>query len=379
MKCERCLNENLIYFYLDKENWYCRKCIQFGRVDVGKPLLPRNFPVKKHHCKAYLPFEMTSQQKLASDQLLTNVQQFKNTLVYACCGAGKTEITIASIQYALNSGLKVGFAIPRRQVVLEIASRFRSVFKHIKVIEVCQGYTSIDEGDLIVCTMHQLYRYNQTFDLLIMDEIDAYPYKENEMLEAIAKQACKGVSIYLSATPDKKILARCAQHEIELIELFVRPHGHPLVLPTLIYLPKGLQFVHMIYTLVHHPNQVLVYVPTIRLANQLDRYLKRVLTCDALTSKTVNKEEIVHRFQTKQKRVLFTTTIMERGITIKGVDIMVIQANHIVFDEASLIQIIGRVGRSVDCFGGLGIFYCSWKNESISRCVRGLRKMNEAL
>ena len=59
----------------------------------------------------------------------------------------------------------MGFAISRRQVVLEIAQRLRQAFPTLHIVEVTQGYTTITDGDIIVCTMHQLYRYPDGFDL----------------------------------------------------------------------------------------------------------------------------------------------------------------------------------------------------------------------
>ena len=63
-------------------------------------------------------------------------------------------------------------------------------FPNLKVIPVCEGYTQIVDGDLIVCTTHQLYRYIQSFDLLIIDEPDAYPYVGNDVLQAIVLNSC---------------------------------------------------------------------------------------------------------------------------------------------------------------------------------------------
>ena len=92
---------------------------------------------------------------------------------------GKTEICFESICGYLAQGKKVGFAISRRQVVLEIANRLRRAFPELSVCEVAQGYTQVTDADLIVCTTHQLYRYPYAFDLLILDELDAFPFVGN--------------------------------------------------------------------------------------------------------------------------------------------------------------------------------------------------------
>lgn len=381
MKCLRCGNEDEKYFYLDKDTYYCRKCIQFGRLDVGQT--PQNkmvYTCKKHRIKPKLSFELTPYQKEASAQLLSYFKQGKDCLVYACCGAGKTEITYEVLTYALNQGLKVGFAISRRQVVLEICSRLQGVFKTLKVIPVCEGYTQIVDGDLIVCTMHQLYRYHQTFDLLIMDEVDAFPYKGSALLEAIAIHACKGNRVFLTATPSEEMMNLVNKGDLKMIQLFVRPHGNALKIPEIKILPDFLQILYLIKIVSRHRiHPLLVFVPTIHDAQVLNFFFKIFFSCHALTSKTENKEQVIQDLKEGKLKFLFATTILERGITIEGVDIVVLKSNHPVFDEASLIQIIGRVGRSAKYPTGMGIFFCTRMNDSIRHCVASLKKMNETM
>ncbi|MGN1343516.1 MAG: helicase-related protein [Traorella sp.] len=379
MQCPRCKNEDEKYFYKDKEKIYCRKCIQFGRVDIDQKIIPKTYTCRKHRCTPKLDFELTSTQKIASHQILENAILGNDSLVYACCGAGKTEITFEIITYFLNQGKKVGFAISRRQVVLEISQRLQKAFPRLHVIPVCQGYTQIDDGDLIVCTMHQLYRYHQTFDLLIMDEVDAFPYKNNEVLENIAMNACKGVKVYLTATPTEKMLESVKKNELKMVEVFSRPHGHPLVVPQIIVLSEILQIIHMLYFIYRHQGQWLIFVPTIELADTYSKWFKHWMKCAYFTSQSTNKEEIIDSFRNQQINVLFTTTILERGVTFKGIHVAVIKSDHVVFDEASLIQIAGRVGRDVDNPTGYSLLYCEKKNHAIERCLYAIGKMNETL
>lgn len=93
----------------------------------------------------------------------------------------------------------------------------------------------------------------------------------------------------------------------------------------------------------------------------------------------MNKEEIMDKFRRKEIQFLFTTTLLERGITIKGVDVFILKSDHPVFDEASLIQIIGRVGRDFYNPTGEGIFYCEHQSKEIKKCLKTLRRMNATL
>lgn len=283
------------------------------------------------------------------------------------------------IRNHLNEGKKVGFAISRRQVVLEIKERMQEAFKQLKVVAVCEGYTEICDGDLIVCTMHQLYRYYQTFDLLIMDEVDAFPYRDNDVLKEIAMHACTGPIIYLTATPDEEMLKQTKQGGLQLVELFHRPHGYPLIEPNIKRLPKQAQFLYLFKFLMDQKKrkiQTLVFVPTIQMARDTALKLRLFFRCASFTSKSEKKEDIIAAFHKKKYECLITTTILERGITIKGIYIIVLHADHPVFNEASLTQIIGRVGRNIEMPTGKGIFLCSKKTRDIERCANAIRKMN---
>jgi GntR family transcriptional regulator/MocR family aminotransferase len=50
-----------------------------------------------------------------------------------------------------------------------------------------------------VLTTHQLYRYEKYFDVIIIDEVDAFPFKGNKLLETFLYRACKGNIVYMSS------------------------------------------------------------------------------------------------------------------------------------------------------------------------------------
>lgn len=382
MKCYRCGNEEQRYFYNDHGTWYCRRCIAFGRMDADCEVPIKMYSKKKHHAQYTLKYPLTpAQQKAVKEIEMHQVNGF-DVLVYAACGAGKTELVMDSIMRYLNQGKKVGFAISRRQVVLEIKERMEKAFPMLNVIAVCEGYTDIVDADLIICTMHQLYRYHQTFDLLIMDEVDAFPYRNNKLLEQIAMNACVGRKLYLTATPDEDMLERVSRGELQIVELFQRPHGYPLIVPAILHTWPTLQLLYTLRFLHEHrkrKKQVLLFVPTIQEANTYYWGLRFFFRCAVFTSKTIDKEKIIDDFHALRYDFLISTTILERGITIKGIDILILHADHPVFNEASLIQMIGRVGRSIEMPTGEGVFLCTKITKDIKRCIQAIKRMNETL
>lgn len=380
MLCLRCGNTEKVYFYHAKDGWYCRKCIAFGRVNVYEEPNKACYKKKKHQCHYELKYPLTKAQKNAAQEIMVHCEHHLDTLVYAACGAGKTELVMGVIQTYLNQGKKVGFAISRRQVVLEIKERMQQAFQGLYVIAVCEGHTDVVDGDLIVCTMHQLYRYHKTFDLLIMDEVDAFPYRDNEVLEHIAKNASIGEIVYLTATPNEEMLQEVNKGNLKLVELFQRPHGYPLIIPDVKCGLESLQLYWLVRFLKQQRKeniQSLVFVPTIHLAHRLHFYLKWVFRCAVFTSKTKDKEKVIEEFHHQKYQFLLSTTILERGITIKGIYVVILFADHPVFNEASLIQMIGRVGRNIEMPTGKGLFLCMRKTKDIQNCVKALKKMNE--
>ncbi len=382
MRCLRCGNEDHTYFYFDQNShtWYCRKCVGFKRLDVGQYPEQKQYQKRRIDCDYQLEYPLTLKQEKAVNEIMQYLRQKKDVLVYAACGAGKTELTMEAIKWYLREGKKVGFAISRRQVVLEIKDRMTKAFPQLQVVAVCEGYTSVVDGDLIICTMHQLYRYPHTFDLLIMDEVDAFPYRDNLLLESIAYLSCCGQKLMLTATPDEKVLQQVKDQKLSMVTLFQRPHGFPLIVPKVIRLPKSLQLLYAIQYLKKQRKrniQTLVFVPTIVMAKQLYKCLKWLFACTVFTSQTMNKEEIIKEFHQKKYEFLISTTVLERGITIKGIYVLILSGDHAVFHEASLIQMIGRVGRSIEMPKGEGIILCSKKTKAIKRCKEALEEMNK--
>lgn len=368
IECPTCGNRDQRYFHAGSSKVYCRKCIMFAS------------GAEKHDARDWvfgdeeylLEFPLTEHQKSASRQIVANAFS-RDVLVDAVCGAGKTELVLETIQSALKNRKKVGWAIPRRQVVLELKERLTNIFTHLNVVAVCQGHTEITDGDLILCTTHQLHRYRQRFDVLILDEPDAFPYKGNAMLEHFAQKACVGNMIYLTATPDTKMLDRVKQGVMAHVQLYSRPHGHPLAEPKITVLPSWLCF-YALLRRIRNNRQWLIFVPTRKLASRLSRILK----VDYITSESENKESIIECFRLRKRRLLIATTILERGVTFEDIDVIVLFADHPVFDTASLIQISGRVGRSFRYPKGECLFLSRSQSTSVKACVRKIQDANRS-
>lgn len=185
MRCKRCGNEDPTYFFKGHKGIYCRKCVSFKRILLEEEPIPIDYEVSKGSDEYSFSYELTSFQKNVSIRCLKWLKDY-DVLIKAVCGAGKTEIVVLSIAYYLKRGLKVCYAIPRREVVKDLYWRFMKIFKNAKVTAIYGGHNKELTGDLIICTTHQLFRFYKTFDLLVLDEVDAYPLAGNKELMNIA-------------------------------------------------------------------------------------------------------------------------------------------------------------------------------------------------
>lgn len=378
MICPRCLNTDPTYFYKGKRGIYCRRCIQFSRVFVDQTIDAPRVQSPKDGSEEYcLSYPLTKQQKRISSACLQNIVN-KDVLIDAVCGSGKTEIVLETICFALKHKLKIAFAIPRRQVVLELAERLQEIFTHASIVAVCGGHSDVVDGDVIVCTTHQLYRYYKSFAILILDEPDAFPFKGSDVLHGIAKTSCYGHVVYLTATPDAHLLKRAQQKELVHLKLNARPHGYLVPVPVVYHgiLPY-LYLLLLRWLNKHREKLTMVFVPTIQMSKIMYKLLKRKFDAYVVTSKSEDRDEVIETFRNLKQGVLVCTTVMERGVTISGVDVCVFCCDHGVFDEASLIQMAGRVGRSFQYPTGDVLFLGQQKSETVQNCITTLKEAND--
>ena len=377
MKCPRCGNLQKSYFYKGSHGYYCRKCIGFGRLLLEEEETSLELQAIQEDCSEYtMQYPLTKFQEAVSKECQMNIRT-QDVLLECVCGAGKTEMVLASIADALNENRKVCFAIARRQVVLELSERLKTYFKKAKIIAVCGGHTDEIDGDLIVCTTHQLYRYQGQFSLLILDEPDAFPYRGDEVLHGIAQHACIGHVIYLTATPDNYLLSRVQEGTMRHIVLNKRPHGHDLPVPRLCIYPSIVLFWVLLRWINKHTcNPRIIFVPTVKTASILGKILSIFMKCYVCTSESEDRDRIIYEFKKESNGIMIATTVLERGVTIPKADICVWHANHSVFDEAGLIQMAGRAGRSFTSPEGDVLFLCSEKTELVQLCKEKIEQAN---
>lgn len=376
--CPLCGNKDKRFIGYLNDTPYCRKCIEFcgENYDENENKNVRNY-------KSFISYELSKDQKEISSKLIENLKNRKNTLIYAVCGAGKTELVFGVIEYSLKRNLKVGFAIPRKDVVIELANRLKTTFIQNKVISLYGGHNKDLYGDITVLTTHQLYRFEKEFDLLILDEIDAFPFKDNEVLENIFKRSIKGNFIMMSATPSDRILNMFKKNNDSILTLFTRFHRHPLPVPKIKIIPEFLRIYFVVDTLNKYKKEnkkVLIFLPTIDMSIAFFNILKIfVKNGNVVNSKSIYRNEIINDFRNDKYFYLVTTAVLERGVTLKNLQVLIINADHEEYDKAALIQISGRVGRKKEFPDGDVIYVAKKKTTSMLDSIKEIEHYNTFL
>ena len=373
-KCPRCGNEDSRYIGYRNGEPYCRRCISFSGKEATYEV-----DLKGKNTNLFLDYSLSEDQKKVSKDVLRILKDGKNVLIYAVTGAGKTELVYESIEYFLKKQKKVGFAIPRRDVVIDLLPRVKEAFKGVKVIAVYGSHSNDIEGDIILLTTHQLYRYKNYFDLLIIDEIDAFPYRGSEVLQSFFKSSLRGNFILLTATPTAKDEEYIKENNGEKVTLLKRYHSHPLIVPRFIKPTISLYISCLIelkrLTAKRYP--VMVFVPTIKVGQTLFRFLSfHLKNGQFVSSEEEKRDEYIKAFKERKLNYLVTTSILERGVTIANLQVIVFKSNHKLYTKEALIQISGRVGRKMNAYLGEVLFIGDYLNEANRRAIEEIEETN---
>ena len=397
--CNRCENTNQSRFTTftcakcEGPCTYCRHCLKMGRVSTCTDLIIWTGTELTYSTNHVIAWEgiLTPRQQQASNELAESTDFQRPHLIHAVCGAGKTEILFEPIHKQLLAGRRICIAAPRVDVILELEPRLRAAFP-TTVIEALYGGAKPGKASaqLILATTHQLYRFRHAFDVIYVDEADAFPYTADETLRRAVKKAAKRQAPVhsVTATPSKKLIAEMKRNGA-ISTINRRYHGYSLPVPRY----------ESLWNYTRHMNRgkipaklrkwteqrlqreepFLIFFHTIALMEaaepifqQLDARIKAVHAAHP------DRKEHVQALRRQQLPGLLTTTILERGITIPNVQVAVIGAEQQTFTSAALVQIGGRVGRSAEHPTGDFVLFHHGIGQAMDDAKREIDRLNKA-
>ena len=375
--CPRCGNTDPKYVGYLNGKPYCRFCITMNGKQADKKKRPSGSVVLK------LGYPLSKDQKKLSEQIVANYKNKIDTLVNAVCGAGKTELIYAVMAYCLSLGKSVAFAVPRRDVVIELSQRIHMVFPNNSIVSVYGGHTDKLNADIVVLTTHQLYRYEKYFDLIILDEIDAFPFKNNKLLNSMFFRAVKGNIVMMSATPSKDVIEFFSAKDKSILELNTRFHKHPLPVPKVIKRVGILKIPILILKIkrfISEGKKIFVFTPTISECEKLSKIVKIFEKNGTFVhSKCKDRSQIISKFKKGGYDYLITTAVLERGVTFKNLQVIIYGADNDLYNSQTLIQNAGRVGRKIDAPEGEVIFLVNKRTTEIDNAIATIESKNRHL
>jgi competence protein ComFA len=351
-KCNRCQGD-----HIEKDSLgisYCLDCYVYSEINSLMYLSRNARRIIKTEHQMNLKFSLTNEQIIASRFLLQCFKNRKDAFLHAVCGAGKTEIILSLIFYLLVNNQRIAFVIPRVEIIKQVGIRLKNYFPKTRILTLHGENSIIDQSPLIVLTPQQLIKFYQEFDLIILDEVDAFPFVNNPFLERLVYKAMKEKAqlIFMSATITRKYQLLIKEHKLEYHLLAKRYHQRDLVIPKFekIKSYKDKKVISIINRL-KKKQQLIIFVASINKGEVFSKYLQNnSLSCELISSKTKYKPEVIKAFINGENNILISTTILERGVTFKNISVLVLEASDKIFTKSTLIQIAGRVGR-VDISG----------------------------
>ncbi len=389
--CQRCNSTILEEWYLPIGAYYCRECLLMKRVRSDQALY--HFPQEDFPKQDVLKWrgQLTPFQEKVSEGLIRAVKKKEPTLVHAVTGAGKTEMIYQVVAKVIDEGGAVCLASPRIDVCLELYKRLQNDFA-------CEIALLHGESEpyfrtpLVVATTHQLLKFYHAFDLLIVDEVDAFPYIDNTILYYAVKNSVKedGLKIFLTATSTDELDRKVRTGELKQLSLPRRFHGNPLIIPKPVWLSDFNRYIEKsqlspkLKSYIKKQRRtsypLLIFASEIKKGEKLKELLQEQFPNENIgfvSSVTENRLEQVQAFRDGELTILISTTILERGVTFPCVDVFVVEANHRLFTKSSLIQIGGRVGRSMDRPTGELLFFHDGLNVAIKKAIKEIKQMNK--
>lgn len=383
----------------------CDECANLGRLRGCGGLYASIIRPQTDECaqpplaSLQLPFTLTPAQQRASQQLVSAIREKPRLrmLVWAACGAGKTEVTFAAIWQVLRSGGQVLLLAPRRDVVADLCVRLQAVFGEEKVSGLWGGAAANWRNTpVLVATTHQALRLSPAFQLVILDECDAFPYASDQLLvQVVQKLARQATFIQMSATPSPTMLTATRLGAVKLVCIPARHHGWPLPVPQICYDKSFLTWPNKrnglsqplpptLYKAVFKAKEasvpLLLFVPRRSLVPVIVKELTTAglgRVCGAHAG-TANRDEVRQKLLVGEIDVAVVTSIFERGLTFPLVDVAILFADQQrVFNTAALVQMAGRVGRSKQRPTGLVWFLAAGSSPAMQRARQIIVTMNK--
>jgi ATP-dependent DNA helicase RecG len=319
-----------------------------------------------------LPYQLTAAQERVIAEVLADMAAPKpmNRLVQGDVGSGKTDVAIAALLCAVQSGYQAALMVPT-EVLAE--QHFARIVARLAALGVKTGsllgkhtpsekkeiYQQLASGECqIVIGTQAVIQEKVVFQKLgfvIIDEQHRFGVVQRQLLKA--KSAENVDLLVMTATPIPRSLALTIYGDLDRSNIDELPPGRTPV-KTYHVTPRARQRVYeFLRQHLQQGEQAYVVYPLVEESEKIDLQAA-VASCARLAEifpefqvgllhgrlKSAEKAEIIRRFREKELQILVSTTVIEVGVDVPNATVMIIE-NAERFGLAQLHQLRGRVGR----------------------------------
>ncbi|MHC0552686.1 ATP-dependent DNA helicase RecG [Salinicoccus sp. CNSTN-B1] len=320
---------------------------------------------------ATLPFELTGDQKRSVNEICRDLKQniSMHRLLQGDVGSGKT-IVAGLASYAVKTiGEQTALMVPTEVLANQHYQSFLEIFVGELNIEKLTGNTSRKEKDRILAELargeidliigtHALIEDDVVFNslsLIITDEQHRFGVNQRRRLN---DKALRKNVLYMTATPIPRTLSITAFGDMDISVIRQMPKGRKPVQTYWRRFEETDEVLQQLSEEIKKGHSAYIVAPLIEESETLD--LKNVQEIHELFKNRFGEEdvELVHgrmkpdekaegmkRFESGEKPILVSTTVIEVGINVPSATFMVI-FNAERFGLSTLHQLRGRVGRS---------------------------------
>ncbi len=318
-----------------------------------------------------LPFELTSGQKQAVNEILNDMNSDKpmQRLLQGDVGSGKTVVATIMLLAAVENGYQGAFMAPTEILAQQ---HYNNLINWLTPMGLSVGLfmgsqkkkvrtdfeTSLRNGQInIAVGTHALIQDNIEFNNLgaiVVDEQHRFGVKQRNFLK---KKSQNPQILTMTATPIPRTLALTVHGDLDLTVIDELPKGRK---PIKTYLTSSHKKVwelvkeqindgrqaYIVYPLIEESEALSAKAATEE-AEKLQQGVFSNYKIGLLHGKLKNeeKDEIMKDFKEGKYDILVSTTVVEVGVDVKNATVMVIE-NAERFGLSQLHQLRGRVGRN---------------------------------
>lgn len=324
-----------------------------------------------NHFTDQLPFELTSAQSKALQEILKDMQSHyrMNRLLQGDVGSGKTAVAAIALYATITSGKQGSLMVPTEILAEQHHQSLSELFEGKANVVLLTGsvkgkkrkeiLTQIEENeaDIIIGT-HALIQDEVRFHDLALSIIDEQHRFGVNQRRALRDKGLNPDVLFMTATPIPRTLAITAFGDMDVSIIDQMPAGRKEVETywikeqmldrVLTFIKKEVDNGHQAYVIspLIEESDTLDIQNAVDIYNQLTQYydgdLKVGLMHGRLSAE--EKEEIMKQFADNEVQVLVSTTVVEVGVNVPNATVMLIYDAER-FGLSQLHQLRGRVGR----------------------------------